>query len=139
MKKRLFGLLLISSFLFSFLLGLKIQAYDFNEQSGLNSTASTSGHLTQLYFGERGSIEVGVSVILAALLSLLGIVFLILMIYAGILWMTARGQEKRVEQAKSILVDSIVGIVIVAGAYAITYFVLGSLQGATWATAIFSN
>ncbi len=48
---------------------------------------------------------------------------MILVIYAGILWMTARGNEQQVERAKTLLVQSIIGLVIVFSAYAITRFI----------------
>lgn len=64
------------------------------------------------------------------LLSFLGVIFLILTIYGGFLWMTARGNEKQVEDAKKIIINSTVGVVIVMMAYAITWFVLFSVGGA---------
>ncbi|MDP3900431.1 MAG: hypothetical protein Q8Q23_05110 [bacterium] len=60
-------------------------------------------------------------------ISLIGVVFLILMIYGGYLWMTARGNEQQVEKSRSLIIAAIVGIVIVIGAYAITYYVLNIL------------
>lgn len=64
-------------------------------------------------------------------LSLLGIIFLVLIIYAGFLWMTAGGNEDSVKKAKAILRNSIIGVVIVLLAYAITGFVLSSIITAT--------
>jgi hypothetical protein len=61
------------------------------------------------------------------LLSFLGVVFLVLIIYGGFMWMTAQGNEEQVGKAKKIIVNSVVGTVIVMLAYAITFFVL-------WAT-----
>jgi len=62
-------------------------------------------------------------------LSLLGIIFLVLIIYAGYLWMTATGNEEKVSKAKSIMTMAIIGLIIVLSAYAISYFVLSSLTG----------
>lgn len=114
-------------------------SYNFVGESGLDETAATTGHLEQRFFGQNGSIEGGIAVIISALLSVLGIVFFALMIWSGIMWMTARGDAKKVDRAKDILLDSIVGIIIVSGAYAITYFVLGGIQGTTLSGQIFSN
>lgn len=58
-----------------------------------------------------------------AALTLVGIIFMILMIYAGYLWMTARGQEEMIGKAQKIIISSIIGLVIVSSAYAITVFV----------------
>ena len=50
----------------------------------------------------------------------LGVVFLGLMIYAGYLWMLARGNEQEVEKAKNIIIYTVIGLVAVLGAYSIT-------------------
>ncbi|PIR92378.1 hypothetical protein COU01_01910, partial [Candidatus Falkowbacteria bacterium CG10_big_fil_rev_8_21_14_0_10_44_15] len=57
----------------------------------------------------------------------LGIIFLVLVLYAGFLWMTAAGNEDQVTKAKSILTTSIIGIVIIVAAYAIVTFVLDAI------------
>jgi len=50
----------------------------------------------------------------------LGVVFLGMMIYAGYLWMLARGNEQEVEKAKNIIIYAVIGLVVVLAAYAIT-------------------
>lgn len=64
---------------------------------------------------------------IAIFLSLLGVIFIILAIYAGYLWMTARGNVEKVEEAKKILTEAIIGIVIIIGAYVISYFIVTSI------------
>jgi hypothetical protein len=56
-----------------------------------------------------------------------GIVLLGLTIYAGYTWMTAQGDSKKVTEAKGVLTNAIIGLVIVALAYAITAFVFNRL------------
>ena len=65
--------------------------------------------------------------IIGTLLSFLGVIFMVLVIYAGVLWMTARGAEAQVDKAKDILVNAIIGLILVLAAYAITAFVGGQL------------
>jgi len=60
-------------------------------------------------------------------LSLIGVIFLLLMLYAGFLWMTARGNTETVDKAKNLISGAVIGIIIVASAYAITSFVIGGL------------
>lgn len=75
--------------------------------------------------------------IIGTLLSFLGVIFMALVLYGGILWMTARGNESQVDKAKELLVNAIIGLIIVLAAYAITAFVGGALtdvQPATDAT-----
>lgn len=64
-----------------------------------------------------------VSVILSAVLSLLGVIFLMLTVYAGVLWMTAQGDSKKVEKAQSILQQALIGLVICVLAFGMTWFV----------------
>lgn len=64
-------------------------------------------------------------------LTLLGTIMLVLVIYAGFLWMTAGGNEDQIGKAKSILSAAVVGIVIILSAYAITDFVISQLAFST--------
>lgn len=63
-----------------------------------------------------------------ALLGILGVVFLILVVYAGVLWMTAGGNTDSVKKAKAILVNGVIGLILTTASYAIAYFVVGSLS-----------
>lgn len=65
--------------------------------------------------------------IIAAVLSLVGVIFLALMVYAGYLWMTAAGESAQIDKAKKIITASIVGLVITLSAYAITFFITSKL------------
>jgi len=62
--------------------------------------------------------------VIQVLLSIVGSIFLILVFYAGYLWMTARGEESQVEKAKKIVGQATIGLVLVVGAYSITSFVV---------------
>lgn len=65
--------------------------------------------------------------VVGLILSFVGIIFLILTVYAGILWMTAQGNSAQVEKAKDLLINAIIGLVIVTAAYSITSFVGSNL------------
>ncbi|MBP9828209.1 hypothetical protein KBC55_03575 [Patescibacteria group bacterium] len=69
--------------------------------------------------------------LIQAMLGLLGVIFLVLIIYAGFLWMTAGGDEGKVSTAKDIMIRSVVGLVILLSAYAISSFVIDALIEAT--------
>jgi len=64
---------------------------------------------------------------LGAALSLLGVVFMVLIIYGGFTWMFARGNDQAVTKAKGIIETAIIGLVIVISAYAITTFIAENL------------
>lgn len=60
-------------------------------------------------------------------LSFIGTIFMIAIIYGGFLWMTAKGNESQVDKAKTIMRNSIIGFVVVALAYVISTTVLNAL------------
>lgn len=70
-----------------------------------------------------------IQVVISAFLGLLGIIFLVLIIFAGYNWMTAGGDEEKVAKAKETLSRAIIGLIIIIAAYAITYFVFTNLPG----------
>ena len=72
-----------------------------------------------------------VAKIIRAALGLMGIIFVVLVVYAGFLWMTAGGEEDKTSKAKKLLSSGVIGLVIILSAYAISYFVFQSLLGAT--------
>lgn len=88
-----------------------------NSAQPLAVVADKSG-VTESNLGNLTGGIIGVAV------SLVGIIFFALMVYAGILWMTARGKEDQVEKSKQIIIASIIGLFIVVSAYAITVFVM---------------
>lgn len=89
------------------------------EDYGLGKTAEAAGL-------RQGSVPELAGSVVGTALSLIGVLFFILMIYGGILWMTARGNEQQTEKAKTTITSAIIGIIIVLSAYAITNFVFQS-------------
>jgi cytochrome bd-type quinol oxidase subunit 2 len=65
-----------------------------------------------------------------AFLGVLGIVFVLLTVYAGYLYMTAQGSTEKTEKAKSLLGQAVIGLVIIVAAYAIAKFVIDTLTTA---------
>lgn len=61
--------------------------------------------------------------IIGIILSFVGVIFLILIIYGGISWMFSAGNEQKVEKAKNIIINAVIGLVIVFAAYFITDFI----------------
>lgn len=56
-------------------------------------------------------------------LTVIGLIFLILTVYGGALYLTAGGNEETVKKAKSILARAVIGMLIVLFAGAITQFI----------------
>lgn len=72
--------------------------------------------------GNEDIRETGASIINVAL-TLLGTIMLLLVFYAGFLWMTAAGNDDQIGKAKSILSAAVIGLIIILSAYSITTFV----------------
>lgn len=96
----------------------------------LGVSLDTVGDETGLTGGDEDSLMTTVGTLINVALSLLGIVFLLLTLYAGWLWMTAAGDSKQTGKAKDILITAVVGLVILLSAYAISSFVISNVQDA---------
>lgn len=69
--------------------------------------------------------------IINIVLGVLGIILVVLIVWAGVTWMTAGGDSKKVEEAKSRLINAVIGLAIVISAYALASFVVKNLNEAT--------
>lgn len=76
------------------------------------------------------SIGVFVGILVQAVLQIVGIVFLILIVYGGFRWMSASGQQKQIEEAQKTIIHSVIGLLVVILAYGISIFVMGELRKA---------
>lgn len=114
------ALFLYSQFLFKACLAST--ALD-DAKSGLTSSA-TNGYGP---LPADPSITSIIGKIIGTALSFVGVLFFILIVYAGVMWMTARGNEQDVTKAKELMQSAIIGLIIVLSAYAITTFISGQL------------
>ncbi|MDP3995511.1 MAG: Ig-like domain-containing protein [bacterium] len=64
-------------------------------------------------------------------LGFLGIVAVIIILYAGYLWMTAAGNEEQVAKAKLVMRNAVIGLVIIFMSWGIATFVIRQLGSAT--------
>lgn len=76
---------------------------------------------------ENRDISTFVGEIINALLGLTGLIFFILMVYGGFLWMTARGEEDRTKKAKTLIISAVIGVIVIVAAYALTNFLFTKL------------
>ena len=110
-----------------------------SDTSGLNTTAREAYGSEVLNDSNK---DIGIFVgkyIIQPVIGLTGLVFLVLTVYAGMMWMTSGGDSKRVQKAKDILVASVVGAVIIASAYVIVNTVIGALTTPTTAVEDINN
>ncbi len=66
--------------------------------------------------------------VIGNVLSLLGIIFFLLTLYAGILWMFDRGNEAKAAQSVEILKGAIAGLIVILASYALTNLVFDALS-----------
>jgi hypothetical protein len=91
----------------------------------LNKTAEQVG------INQYQNLTVLIAGIVQSLLGLLGVIFVVLLIYGGVIWMTSMADPKKIEKAKSIIKASIIGLLIIVSAYSIAYFITSRLENAT--------
>src|SRR3989338_633893 len=66
--------------------------------------------------------------IIRILLGFLGILAVIIVLYGGFVWMTSGGNAQKIEKAKKILINGLIGLAIILSAYAIVSFVIWQFQ-----------
>lgn len=121
MLKKIFLFLIISFFLeVSFI--QTVLAANAIEQFN-SSAAATGGNAGYTITGDSINLPKRLGGLIAvAYLGALGIAFLGLTVYAGYIWMMARGNEQEVEKAVNTLKNAVIGLIIALTAYGIAAF-----------------
>jgi energy-coupling factor transporter transmembrane protein EcfT len=73
-------------------------------------------------------ITVGV---IQILLGLIGVLFVVLILVAGFRWMFAQGNATKITEARNIIIQAAIGLVIILAAFGITIFILRSAIATT--------
>lgn len=125
---KIFKPAILSIFLFTLALSANAQiGEDIN--TNLTDAGSSAGVTDET--GEAPGIEEIIGNIIQAALIMIGTIFLVLIVYGGYLWMTARGNQEQVKKAKDIVIQASIGLVLVLAAWAITFFILIATLEAT--------
>jgi amino acid transporter len=105
------------------------QAQLINNATEINKQANA----LRLNSGFTANVSLGgvMAYIIEGFLALLGVIFIILIIIAGYDWMTARGEEEKVNKSKKTIERAIIGLLIIIAAYTITAFVFKNLPWGT--------
>ena len=80
-------------------------------------------------FKEKDPREIVANIIKIAL-GFLGTIAVVLILYAGFLWMTAGGKPDTVTKAQKIMGAAVIGLVIILASYGLTLFITRSLSNA---------
>ena len=97
---------------------------------GLGTAAEVSG-LSANAISQKGDIPQVIGMIISAALSLVGVFFFLMILYAGFIWMTAAGSTEKTTLAKNKLQSAFIGLIIVLSAYAIAGFVFENFLSAS--------
>src|SRR3989339_534745 len=98
-----------------------------------------------LWGGQAGNVQantglgnedprVMASAVINIMLGFLGIIAVLIILLGGFKWMTAAGDEGKVDEAKKLIGAGVIGLVVILSAFAIAQFVISALYNATNAT-----
>lgn len=99
-------------------------------QGNILGSLSNTGNISGYEVANKGDLATVVGGVIYGIMALLGIIFVVLIVYAGFKWMLAQGEEQKITEARSLIIHSIIGLAIILAAYAISYFVINTLQQA---------
>ena len=128
MKKKLISLFIISLFIVPFL-ALNQASATVNDL-GVGFVDGTEGGGNAIVLGDRDPRSMATQIINTAL-TILGVLSVVIILLGGFKWMTAAGNEDKVNSAKKILGAGIIGLVIILAAWGIARFVLTQLATVT--------
>ena len=76
-----------------------------------------------------GSISGIIQKVISTVLGFVGVIFLVLIIVGGLMWMTAGGNEDQVGKSKKLITNAVIGTIIIMLAYVLVSFVMGKIVG----------
>lgn len=97
-------------------------------KEGLSKTADTAG------VSKNTDLPGSLGKTINYFFGILGVVFLIIILVGGYLWLTAGGNEEKVGKAKAFIINGINGMIVIFLAYALVYTMLAALGGAVGET-----
>ncbi|PIT86152.1 MAG: hypothetical protein COU33_04760 [Candidatus Magasanikbacteria bacterium CG10_big_fil_rev_8_21_14_0_10_43_6] len=89
-------------------------------------TGNLSGLASQLNLLKVNSVPELIGALLKIFMGVLGTVSLVIIIYGGILWMTAAGNANREQEGLEIVFWAALGIIIILSSYALVKFIIGN-------------
>jgi len=125
MKKKLYSLtalIIVLSVLFIYI----NSAVALDVTPNLDAARSSAGYNA----ASENTVPQIIGQIVAIVLAFVGMIFFMMIIFSGVQWMTAGGNEEKVKQAKTRLFNSIMGLTFVVAAYFLTWLIKVTLLGA---------
>lgn len=87
----------------------------------LNKAAESYGPYTKA--ADETTLATTLGIIISIALSILGVIFIFIVIMSGYQWMTAQGNEQSVTKAKDSMTRAVIGLIVVISSYAIWTFI----------------
>ena len=96
-----------------------------------------SANTAQVAAGLGSSVNTGTELpkiignLISGILGILGIILVLYIVQAGIMYMTAGGDPAKVDKAKKMITQAVVGMIIIVAAFSISNFVISTISTAT--------
>jgi amino acid transporter len=120
-KKKLISFALCLSICsFALLPTLALGQFGLDEMTELEISTNASTNLTSMIVG-----------VINVVLGFLGVIAVVIILFAGFKWMTAAGSEEKVKDAETMIIQAIMGLVVIFLAWVIANFVISGLMTAT--------
>jgi hypothetical protein len=120
-----FFCVLASAWVIGFLAPQPVFAQNQNQTGGFQGAVNQANQTAQAAgINQSGDLLQIIGRIINIVLGFLGVILLILFLYAGFLWMTAGDDATKVQQAKNIMRNAVIGLVIIVSAFAISSYIL---------------
>ncbi|MEI6835253.1 MAG: hypothetical protein WCK59_00240 [Candidatus Falkowbacteria bacterium] len=87
----------------------------------LNAAAQVNGPYSAA--ADEFTLAKILGLVISVALSILGIIFIFIVIIAGYKWMTAQGNEAEVTKAKDSMTRAVIGLIVVLSSYAVWAFI----------------
>jgi hypothetical protein len=104
----------------------------------LNSKDFGAKKLENIGLGKTDPRERATNII-RIVLGLLGVIAVILIMYGGYIWMTSAGDQVKVDNAKNILRNAVIGLLIILSAFALATYILNRLIYSTGGVSNFNT
>jgi len=124
MKKSIQKIILFSTL--SFLLAIPVLAQNIGVGTNniVDQVSGRAGYQTGTGIANDAFLNTLIGELIAYVLGFVGLIFLILIIYSGIQWMTAGGNEEKVENSKKMIIQAGIGLALILFSYIIVYWVI---------------
>lgn len=108
-----------------------VSAQDTSVSNDIGNQLQAAGGSKGAGFGVPTDPRITILLFIRYGLEFIGTLMFCYMLYAGFLWMTAGGNDEQISQAKKIIRNCVIGLLIIMSAYSITYFIITVALDAT--------